>query len=69
MSLLGVETGVPLIHYAFGTELLGIRKHKTVLFPYSDVLTKFLQNAFGSNSWIVKNLKIKLLLCVLNRQP
>ena len=50
-------------------ELLGIRKHKAELFPYSDVLTKFLQKAFGSNSWVVKNLKIKLLLCVLNRQP
>ena len=50
MSLLGVETGVPLIHHAFGMELLGIRKHNAELFPYSDVLTKFLQKAFGSNS-------------------
>ena len=39
--------------FAFGTELLGIRKHNADLFPYSDVLTKFFQKAFGSNSWVV----------------
>ena len=69
MSLFGVETGVPLKHHAFGTELLVIRIHNAELFPFSDVLTKFLQKAFGSNSWVVKNLKIKLLLYVVNRQP
>ena len=42
MSLFSVETGVPLIHHAFGMELLGIRKHKAELFPDSDVLQKAL---------------------------
>ena len=69
MSFFGVETGVPIIHHAFGTELLGIINHKAELFPFSDVLTKFLQKAFGSNSRVVKNLKIKLLLYVVNRKP
>ena len=34
MSLFGVETGVPLIHHAFGTELLGIRNHNAELFRF-----------------------------------
>ena len=50
-------------------ELLGIRLLLAELLIFCDVLTKFLQKALGSTSCLVMNLKIKISLCALNRQP